>query len=224
MASQLAIQLAIEFVALGLVTAPFVHELGHLLAARFGHLLAARCCKVQVCTVLIGVGPTLVSVRDREGTNWILGALPISGRCLFSSAPAGPPSGRRRSFDDTTGLQRASIFAAGPFFSLIFALLLLCAVVAFEGWPNTFAVSTIRLDVGVAIAIAAFSVMIAAFNLLPLLPLDGGQIALIALEAAGMRTTVNSRARYAEWSDSILRSGSFAAAVAMAWFMFASWS
>lgn len=79
--------------------------------------------------------------------------------------------------------QRAVIYAAGPIFNLIFAAsfglvaLMLCSTCALYsseiGPPG---VTGVRM-------IAEFSVATALFNLLPLLPLDGGRLCLTAIEA-----------------------------------------
>ncbi|MGE0829045.1 MAG: site-2 protease family protein, partial [Hyphomonadaceae bacterium] len=56
-------------IVLGMVV--FVHEYGH-----FG---AARLCRIAVKSFSIGMGPALLSRKDRHGTNWKLGAIPLGG-------------------------------------------------------------------------------------------------------------------------------------------------
>lgn len=199
----------------GLVTALFVHELGHL--------FAARCCRIHVGAVAIGIGPALLSMRDRDGTHWTIRALPVGGSCLFVPPTSAFPN-RHLSFHEATGFQRASVFAAGPISSLMFSLALVFALIAAEGWSVIDTTSPARIDVGVIAAIAIFSLLVAAFNSLPLLPLDGGQLFLIALEAAGKPSSAQAKARYAAWSRWILRVSGFAIAAVATWFGVQSWS
>jgi membrane-associated protease RseP (regulator of RpoE activity) len=59
----------------GLLVVLFVHELGHLLAARhYG---------VKVLSLSVGFGPQLISFTDNLGTSWKLRAIPIGGSCVI---------------------------------------------------------------------------------------------------------------------------------------------
>ena len=49
----------------------FVHELGHLIAARL--------VRVKVRTLSVGFGPPLLSHKDRTGTTWKLSYFPFGG-------------------------------------------------------------------------------------------------------------------------------------------------
>ena len=58
----------------GLLVVLFVHELGHLLAARhYG---------VKVLSLSVGFGPQLIGFTDNRGTSWNLRAIPIGGSCV----------------------------------------------------------------------------------------------------------------------------------------------
>jgi regulator of sigma E protease len=97
-------QMALYFFVIGpgLVAILFVHELGHLLVARyFG---------IKVQTLSVGFGPQLMNFTDRFGTSWKLRAFPISGSCSVSD----------RLFPQVLW-QRAAVYAAGPIFNLILA-------------------------------------------------------------------------------------------------------
>ena len=53
----------------------FFHELGHF--------LAGRACGVRIDTFSIGFGPAIMSWRDRLGTRWKIGWVPLGGYVKF---------------------------------------------------------------------------------------------------------------------------------------------
>jgi membrane-associated protease RseP (regulator of RpoE activity) len=116
------------------------------------------------------------------------------------------------------------IFIAGPMFSFVFAASLIGAIVVTNGWPPSHEALMARHDLAVGLSIALFSVAIGLFNLLPLWPLDGGHLTLIALDACGRPAGVRMRERYAAGSLWVLRLGSAALAAALVWFAVKSWS
>jgi membrane-associated protease RseP (regulator of RpoE activity) len=174
-------QMALFFFLLGtgLVAVLFVHELGHLLVARhYG---------MKVLSLSVGFGPPLMNFTDRLGTSWKLRAFPLGGSCVIddNSQSKNNPVGKQADNKLLPQLlrQRAVISAAGPIFNLIFAAsfglvaLMLCTTCASYGSEiGSPGVTGVRL-------IAEFSVATALFNLLPLLPLDGGRLCLTAIEA-----------------------------------------
>jgi membrane-associated protease RseP (regulator of RpoE activity) len=174
-------QMALFFFLLGtgLVAVLFVHEVGHLLVARhYG---------MKVLSLSVGFGPPLLNFTDRLGTNWKLRAFPLGGSCVIDDNSESKNNSAGTQSDNKLFpqllRQRAVIHAAGPIFNLIFAasfglvapiLCTTCALYGSEiGSPG---VTGVRL-------IAEFSVATALFNLLPLLPLDGGRLCLTAIEA-----------------------------------------
>jgi len=81
-----------------------VHELGHFLMARaFG---------VAVDRFSIGFGKTLLSHRDRQGTEWRIAALPLGGYVKFSGDADGSSS--VPDAEDLDDLRRQIIAKQGP--------------------------------------------------------------------------------------------------------------
>jgi regulator of sigma E protease len=126
-----------------------VHELGHFLTARgFG---------VAVERFAIGFGRALVSWRDRAGTEWRIGWLPIGGYVKFSgdenaaSVPTDQdleamrtsivaregPGAERRYLHFKPLWQRALIILAGPFANFLLAAVLFAGCFAVFGQPVT---------------------------------------------------------------------------------------
>ncbi len=94
------------------------HELGHYLAARFYN--------VRVERFSLGFGKILFSKTDRHGTEWVVSALPLGG---YVKPLAEPPVGANareaaRAISQKTAWQRFVIFAAGPFFSFLLAIII----------------------------------------------------------------------------------------------------
>lgn len=110
----------------------FVHELGHFLAARyFG---------VKVESFSIGFGRALTGFRDRYGTHWKIGWLPLGGYVKFwgddsvSSTPdhekleKASAAELAGSFHHKKLYQKAIIAVAGPVANFIFAVVILSAL------------------------------------------------------------------------------------------------
>jgi regulator of sigma E protease len=108
----------------------FVHELGHYLIARLNGV------KVEVFS--LGFGPELAGFRDRHGTRWKLGLLPLGGYVRFfgdANAASGAKDAatlaalgaedRRGSFHHKKVGQRAAVVFGGPLGNFVFAALLL---------------------------------------------------------------------------------------------------
>jgi len=153
----------------------FVHELGHLSVARY--------FVIKVLTINVGFGPQLVTFTDGHGTSWKLRAIPIGGNCIFDD-DSNVVQQKRSDLKDAPLVlrKRAMLYAAGPIFNLIFAACVALIV------PILCRSCTLGSDEGTAGAIifrlvAEFSVATALFNLLPLLPLDGGHLCLTAIQA-----------------------------------------
>jgi regulator of sigma E protease len=107
----------------------FVHELGHFLAARF--------FGVKVESFSIGFGRAMAGFRDRYGTHWKIGWLPLGGYVKFwgddsvSSTPDHEKLDRASaaelagSFHHKKLYQKAVIAVAGPVANFIFAIVIL---------------------------------------------------------------------------------------------------
>ncbi len=116
----------------------FVHELGHFSVARmFG---------TRVEAFSIGFGRGLLRWRDRKGTEWKIGWLPLGGYVKFwgdenaISMSAHERLERLRADPDAAACfhfkplwQRAAIVAAGPFANFVFAILVYALLFSFAG-------------------------------------------------------------------------------------------
>ena len=155
-----------------------IHELGHLVAARFFGL--------KVSSLSIGLGPEIIGFTDRSGTRWKVALLPMGGSCAFSvdtsaqtSCLAQSPD--YRTFSSASQRERAMVYAAGPFFNLAFASIVFLGIICQSGKFTI--VSIEQTETELALLIGGLSASIGLFNLLPLLPLDGGRLILLAFEA-----------------------------------------
>lgn len=122
-----------------------VHELGHYWVARW--------CGVHSETFSIGFGRQIFGWRDKRGTTWKIGWLPLGGYVQFlgdrdavSQPDAAweklPPAQRDRSFPGQPVWKRAAIVFAGPLTNFLFAILI------FVGFAMTYGVSSTPPVVG----------------------------------------------------------------------------
>jgi regulator of sigma E protease len=122
-----------------------VHELGHLLVARW--------CGVACDRFSIGFGRALLSWRDRSGMEWRIGWIPLGGYVRFSgdedaaSVPDADdlaelkqdvlskegPQGLSRYFHFKPLWQRALVVAAGPVANFILAITIFAALTLLFG-------------------------------------------------------------------------------------------
>jgi len=169
--------------ALGALGALTIHELGHLLVARaFG---------INAVAVTIGAGPTVVKFTDRSGTCWRVRLLPFGSGCGF---PDPPVSGQARAPDQRDGPRsirsislgrQAVMLLAGPLSNAALAGALFLATYIQD---RSFSITQIgATEAGLPFLVGAFSIAVALFNLLPVFPLDGGRLTLLALEAITRR-------------------------------------
>jgi regulator of sigma E protease len=121
----------------------FVHELGHYGVARmFG---------VNVETFSIGFGRAIYSWKDRAGTQWKIGWLPLGGYVKFlgdedassvrksdRKIDAGTKGGGgEKLFHDQPLYARVAVVAAGPLANFLFAIVILTIVFATVGQSFT---------------------------------------------------------------------------------------
>ncbi|MGI5309451.1 sigma E protease regulator RseP [Rheinheimera sp. WS51] len=104
-------------VALGILVT--VHEFGHFWVARKNGVLVKR--------FSIGFGKALVSWRDRQGTEFVIAAIPLGGYVRMLDERVDPvlPQFKDLSFNSKTVWQRMAIIAAGPAANFIFAFIAL---------------------------------------------------------------------------------------------------
>ena len=172
---------------ISVVTGIIVHELGHL--------LAARCLGIEVLGVSIGFGPEILGFTDRYGVRWRLAPLLVGGACRFRERPGEKrykDSGSKlRTLHETSPKDRAIVLLGGPAFNLCFAGLV-WLIIFFHKSILPF-VSDDEVVFGLPAFLLQGSCAIALFNLLPIPPLDGGYLLLVALEALRGRALLNEK-------------------------------
>jgi len=193
---------ATSYVVISAVVGILVHELGHLLAARM--------LSIGVTGLSVGFGPELIGFTDRYGTRWKLAPLLIGGSCDFSDQTSKDAKGsettkkRLHPLREASPLERSFVYAAGPVFNLAFAALLWIAIV-YHRVLLPF-MSDDEAVFGLPRFLAMFSISLAFFNLIPIPPLDGGQLVLIGLGTLRGSTIGNEeqliRARF--WTTAVL--------------------
>ncbi len=102
-------------VALGVLVT--IHE--------FGHFWVARRCGVKVLRFSVGFGSTLLRWHDRQGTEFVVAAIPLGGYVKMLDEREGdvPPELLDQSFSRKSVKQRIAIVAAGPVANFLLALL-----------------------------------------------------------------------------------------------------
>ena len=117
-----------------------VHELGHYWVARW--------CGVHSETFSIGFGRKIFGWRDKRGTEWKIGWLPLGGYVQFlgdrdavSQPDANwqklPAAERDRSFPGQPVWKRAAIVVAGPATNFLFAIAIFAAFAMTVGVSST---------------------------------------------------------------------------------------
>jgi membrane-associated protease RseP (regulator of RpoE activity) len=190
-----------SYVVISAVAGILVHELGHLVAARM--------LSIRVAGLSVGFGPELIGFTDQHGARWKLAPVLIGGSCDFSDQTSGDAKGseatnkRLHSLCEASPLERAFVYAAGPVFNLAFAALLWVAIVYHRVlFPF---LSDDEAVFGLPTFLTMFSISLAFFNLIPIPPLDGGQLVLIGLETLRGSTIANE--------EQLIRAGSWITAV-----------
>jgi len=96
----------------------------------FGHYWVARRCGVRVLRFSVGFGKPLWSRRGRDGTEYVVAAIPLGGyvKMLDEREVEVAASEVNEAFNRKPVGQRIAIVAAGPLFNLLLTLTLLWAV------------------------------------------------------------------------------------------------
>ena len=102
-------------VALGVLVT--IHE--------YGHFWVARRCGVKVLRFSVGFGSPLLRWHDRQGTEFVVAAIPLGGYVKMLDEREGdvPPELLDQSFNRKSVKQRIAIVAAGPVANFLLALL-----------------------------------------------------------------------------------------------------
>ncbi|GAA0475191.1 MULTISPECIES: sigma E protease regulator RseP [Tatumella] len=103
----------------------FIVGLGILITVHeFGHFWVARRCGVWVERFSIGFGPALWRRTDKQGTEYVIAAIPLGGYVKMLDERAGevPEERLHQAYTRKTVGQRAAIIAAGPLANFIFAV------------------------------------------------------------------------------------------------------
>jgi regulator of sigma E protease len=112
----MVINIIYGFIALSLLI--LVHELGHFLVARWAN--------VKVLSFSLGFGKKLLSFKKGE-TEYAISAIPLGGYVkMLGEAPGEevPEDEKSRSYSDKPPLVKILIAFMGPFFNILFALVL----------------------------------------------------------------------------------------------------
>ena len=96
----------------------------------FGHFWVARRCGVKVLRFSVGFGMPLLRWRDRQGTEYVVAAIPLGGYVKMLDEREGevPAELAGQSFNRKTVRQRIAIVAAGPIANFLLALVFFWAV------------------------------------------------------------------------------------------------
>src|SRR5208282_2224983 len=102
----------------------------------FGHFWVARRLGFKVLRFSVGFGKTLWSrVAGADRTEYVIAAVPLGGYVKMLDEREGPvaPAELARSFTRRPHWQRIAVLLAGPAFNIIFAVLLLTAMLLASG-------------------------------------------------------------------------------------------
>lgn len=90
----------------------------------YGHFWVARRCGVKVLRFSVGFGTPLVRWHDRQGTEYVIAAIPLGGYVKMLDEREGnvPPELADQSFNRKTVYQRIAIVSAGPIANFLLAI------------------------------------------------------------------------------------------------------
>jgi len=103
----------------------FIVAIGVLVAVHeFGHFWVARRLGVKVLRFSIGFGRALWRRRGRDGTEYVLAAIPLGGyvKMLDEREAPVPADQRAAAFNNKSLAVRSAVVAAGPLFNFLFAI------------------------------------------------------------------------------------------------------
>ncbi|MGL4318786.1 MAG: RIP metalloprotease RseP [Pseudomonas sp.] len=91
----------------------------------FGHFWVARRCGVKVLRFSVGFGSPLLRWHDRQGTEFVLAAIPLGGyvKMLDEREAEVPAEQLEQAFNRKPVAQRIAIVAAGPIANFLLAIL-----------------------------------------------------------------------------------------------------
>ncbi len=103
----------------------------------YGHFVVARRLGVRVLRFSVGFGKPLLTRIGRDGTEYVLAAIPLGGYVKMLDEREGdvPPGEAHRSFNRKSLGARMAIVAAGPAFNLVFTVFALWLMFVF-GKPD----------------------------------------------------------------------------------------
>ncbi|MBA1201336.1 sigma E protease regulator RseP [Pseudomonas capeferrum] len=96
----------------------------------FGHFWVARRCGVKVLRFSVGFGTPLLRWHDRQGTEFVVAAIPLGGYVKMLDEREGdvPPALAHQSFNRKPVGQRIAIVAAGPIANFLLAIVFFWAL------------------------------------------------------------------------------------------------
>jgi regulator of sigma E protease len=103
----------------------FIVALGVLIVVHeYGHYLAARLCGVKVLRFSVGFGRPIIQWRGRDGTEWVVAAVPFGGYVKMLDEREVPVAAEdlSRAFNRQNVWRRTAIVAAGPVANFLFAI------------------------------------------------------------------------------------------------------
>ncbi|MFY8326306.1 sigma E protease regulator RseP [Pseudoalteromonas sp. ZZD1] len=109
----------------------FILALGILVTVHeYGHFWVARKAGVKVLRFSIGFGKPLLKWHDKQGTEYVIAAIPLGGyvKMLDERVDEVPESERHLSFNAKSVQARIAIVAAGPMANFIFAIFALAVM------------------------------------------------------------------------------------------------
>jgi regulator of sigma E protease len=104
----------------------FILVLGILVTAHeYGHFWVARKCGVKVKRFSVGFGKTLWRKTDRQGTEFVISAIPLGGyvSMLDERVESVPDALKNQAFNQKSVYQRIAIIAAGPLANFLLAII-----------------------------------------------------------------------------------------------------